>query len=744
MEILTSLALWIPLGIAGVMMPIVIHLLSRYRSRRIDWAAMELLRRAMVIRARRLRLEDLILLILRCLAVALLAVALAQLVLTAVGASWLGGGGKAAVVIAVDGSFSMSHRGAVHRRFDLARQRAEEVLATLSPGDPVTLIVMSDEPIIKLRNVAYDPEKVDAVLKGLAPTSGGLNLELCLDEIEKMVGEMKAPTRECYLITDGQGATWADASDAARKTLERLSDSCNVFLVPVGPERAENLAVTRLALASGTLRKGSLARYVVDVQNAGWAPHSDVIVQLTVDGTVVDMRTIDTIKARQTVSVPLFAQFDESGSHALSARLSKDRARQANDTLGIDDARYLVTEISETVNVLCVDGNPSDEAFRSETGYLAAALAPQAAAGSVVPGASGVNVSIVAAGNVENSRLFTYDIVILANVPEIPRDQAIALGAFVRRGGGLIVFPGNRTDPQLLNQIRDSQSGPLLPAELGEAIGTEPQQVGAARGGWAMEKKTTDHPVTRVLTALAQEQWSNIRFHRYFKLKPRDSGRVLLKLAPGGDPLLVEHAIGKGHVLLFASTANRRWTDMVVHPAYLMMVQQAVTYLTRKPSERPVQVSRPLVFELSPVGVPLTVGVHTPAGRDISVRVTDREGHKAVVLPAEHAGVYSVRWPENAPEMKAAVNVDAGESGIYVLRDDALEEAADKLSVAVIDVDDNVQAAVQESRIGQELWRTLLIVALIALVAEAVLSSLFVRRRGRSIPLPVRTVVGQV
>jgi len=73
---------------AGVLVPI-IHLLNRFR-RRMHWAAMELLRRALVMRSRRIKLEDFLLLPLRCLAVILLALAMSRPTITVSAAKWFG------------------------------------------------------------------------------------------------------------------------------------------------------------------------------------------------------------------------------------------------------------------------------------------------------------------------------------------------------------------------------------------------------------------------------------------------------------------------------------------------------------------------------------------------------------------------------------------------------------------------------------------------------------------------------
>ena len=51
----------------GVALPILAHLLNRYKVKRTDWAAMQFLNRSVRVRSRQLRLRDFILLCIRCL-----------------------------------------------------------------------------------------------------------------------------------------------------------------------------------------------------------------------------------------------------------------------------------------------------------------------------------------------------------------------------------------------------------------------------------------------------------------------------------------------------------------------------------------------------------------------------------------------------------------------------------------------------------------------------------------------------
>src|SRR5437016_7342714 len=73
---LNPIFFWV--GVGAVSAPIIIHLINRMRFRRVRWAAMEFLLKAQKRMKRKLIIEQLILLMLRCLLVFLVALLLAR------------------------------------------------------------------------------------------------------------------------------------------------------------------------------------------------------------------------------------------------------------------------------------------------------------------------------------------------------------------------------------------------------------------------------------------------------------------------------------------------------------------------------------------------------------------------------------------------------------------------------------------------------------------------------------------
>ena len=258
------------IGGLAISAPILIHLFNRFRYKQVEWGAMELLRKAVIVRKRKIRIEDLLLLTLRCLAILLLALALARPILTPEGAPWLGKNKDVSVVIALDVSFSMAHKSGVKARFERAADRVRDIAKTLKPGNPVTLMLCGDRPRFLLHNEPYNADTFETKLSNIVPLPERLNVDVCLDEIAsgKFLDEikLKAPIVEFYLVSDAQANSWSALSAKARESIQQLAGAGRVFFLPVAAEHAENLAIVDLSLKTSLNVKG----VTVDVKVANF------------------------------------------------------------------------------------------------------------------------------------------------------------------------------------------------------------------------------------------------------------------------------------------------------------------------------------------------------------------------------------------------------------------------------------------------------------------------------------------
>ncbi len=134
-------------GLAGIALPVIAHLLSRKKYDLVEWGAMQFLELDPSAK-RKIRLEELLLLLVRIGLVAMIAIALAR---PWIGSQWLGGFVSTQsrdVVLIVDGSYSMGWDPLGNGKTPHSRsmQLAREFLGDLLPGDSIQIIDAREQP----------------------------------------------------------------------------------------------------------------------------------------------------------------------------------------------------------------------------------------------------------------------------------------------------------------------------------------------------------------------------------------------------------------------------------------------------------------------------------------------------------------------------------------------------------------------------------------------------------------------
>ena len=323
---------WLLVAAVGVALPVLAHLLNRYQFKETNWAAMQFLNRTVRVRSRQIKLQDILLLILRCLALLLLALAFAQPAMEqADGFLAQLGERRAGVIIALDASYSMQHSDGTATRFERALKKIETITSQIRPGDPVTLILLGDEHRVLARNTAFNPDWFAGILRDQKATPGTLDLESVPRRLVELAEEMVAPQKEIYIVTDLQEQDW-------KQTIawKEVGQAAQVFIVPVTGDDA-NLAITGFDLVSGVLRQGTVARYQVTVRNCGSRPATNVRVTGLVDNVTADTKIIPAIAAGASERVSLFVPFQNPGPVSITAKLE-------SDALPVDDVQRAVAQ----------------------------------------------------------------------------------------------------------------------------------------------------------------------------------------------------------------------------------------------------------------------------------------------------------------------------------------------------------------------------------------------------------------
>ncbi len=419
--------------------PILIHLWNRRRYRETDWAAMKFLLAAMKKNRRRIQVEQLLLLIVRCAILLFFAIALADI--SCVGGSGLanfgGPGSSTHTVLVIDHSFSMAYGEEGQTRLDKAKEMARRIISDAAEGDGFTLLTMGRITKGVISEPAFDPDDVLRELDQITIDPGVAVLDLALAEIE---GTLRIASRDfprlrraqVCVLTDYGDVTWKDAaSQTSEQLLSKIEEQAVVRMFDFGQTQTTNSAIIGAKQLTPYVTPDEGVRFRVDVScdNASELPSQ--VLQMIVDGRLVSQKVVPFVDD-QVVSVEMTSVFNEPGTHQVEFRLD-------DDLLEVDNRWYVVVEVKQQIRVLCLaDDVPSLK-------FLQFALDPSDSI------QSSIKVDTMNASAMMDIDLLAYDAVYVSNVAQIAPEEAKVLRSFAQRGGGLVFFLGDRVQAASYN-----------------------------------------------------------------------------------------------------------------------------------------------------------------------------------------------------------------------------------------------------------------------------------------------------
>jgi hypothetical protein len=536
-------------GLIAASLPLLIHLLNRRRLNRIRFPAVRFILMSQKRISRSYRLRHWILLALRTTAVLLLALLLANPIFQT-GAGLFAGGGPVSLVILLDNSLSMTWSGD-GIGFKQAKEAARLLITSLGDSDRAAIVptsISGKEPIrLKLEK--------DVLLKELDQieiADGTANFSIALGRAYELLGE-PAGHKEIRLITDLGLTGWDNFS---MSSLKQVDAAIPVTAIHVGrKQKPLNVAVKEIRAAGQGIGVDLPLHLEAVVANFSDQEVKDVLVQLSIEGQNKDQK-LTSVPPRGDATVTLQTRLSQAGSHAGQLTIKKDG-------LAGNASMHFGVHAQEQLRVLVVDGDPQTSLVQSETFFLTRALNPAGESDS-----SQYLPTVIIPEGLSAAALDAYQVIVLCNVATLPDSFIAKLQNYLRGGGGLLIFGGDRLQPDHYN----AKLAQILQAPIRD------KKQGLEGSGEKIGKFELTHPALQSLSDnLLQESIKSARVWGYSRISA--SGKSVLMSLANGDPLLIEQKVGSGRVMFITTTADRDWSDLPVKTAYLPMIQSLTNYL---------------------------------------------------------------------------------------------------------------------------------------------------------------------
>ena len=513
-------------------------------------------------------------------------------------------------------------------RFARARTLAVQAIDRAPAGDQVAVVQFAGRAEV-LVEPGLDRAAARAAVARLQPSYGPTRYHAALASGLDLVGTR---TGRLVLVTDLQSSGWTSADAVG------VPARVSIALADVGP-LPPNVAITALGRTPQGLRVG--------LTSTGAARAVDV--ELSLDGRSL---------GRQRATLPADG-VGEVVFRGVTAIAGRARAQLGTpDGIPADDQRWLALDPRPGVRaaIIASPGAGLDDAV-----YVRRAL-------EAADGSAAWRVDVRPADRLqEAASLSGVAVAILVGTAGLDRRGAEGLRRFVENGGGLLVAVGPGVNVDLLA----TGLGPTFPR----------LRVGPpAETPYSLVPTDGRHPIFRLFDPDAGA-FDQARFSRIATIATTAPASVIARF-DNGAPALVDQAMGKGRLGVFASDLSNRWNDLVLQPAFVPWVVETASWLAAN---------------------------HAAPADLVAGDGASEAGSRPGVIDWRPAGA------AGAPPARLAVNVAVQESDPR-----RVSEAAFLAQVAR-DADDRVgaPAAALRQEAEQGWWRYGLVLMLIGLVVES-------------------------
>ena len=493
------------IGLLAIGIPVIIHLFSFRRARKVFFSNVEFLQAIQVQKKKSSKLKHLIILCLRIFAVACLVLAFARPIIPTKDKQVIEG--VQYIDVYVDNSFSMQTASTNGFLLDEAKQKAKEVAAAYKPGDRFRLttndlegkhqrFVSRDDFISFVEDVTYSSATV--------PVSFILR-----KQIENNRTDISRGKKNVYLLSDFQ----KNITDVENFPKDTLSEG--VWLVPLKGSRSNNLYVDSVWFDTPFFHEGNQVAVYSRIVNAGEESVEKIPVKLEINGKQRAVASVD-LQAGASQVVPLNFTITEQGILHADVRIT-------DYPIVFDDAYFLTILVQERVPVLVISGTSSNK-------YLDRLFAADSA----------FRYRTVLENKMSYENFAAQNLIVLNEPERISSGLGQELQKFVEEGGSLFLIPSAKTDVVSYENAFSSMRIPLY----GEWVEKESRVVSFNK----------EHSLYKGVFEKIPENIELPIAFRYLQMKvPQASSTEVLMTLQTGDPFLTSTSTGRGKVYMLAS-----------------------------------------------------------------------------------------------------------------------------------------------------------------------------------------------
>jgi len=664
---LNSAAMWL---LPAILLPIIFHLFFRLRRQVREFPSLMFFLRIDPRLSAKRKIHEWLILLLRCLFLALLILALLRPIL-----GTRSSGENVARLILIDNSGSMAANAAGGiSKLTLASRATEAVLTAAHPGDSTAVQLMLPDPTSTLSGkLDAAPAAVRDALGNLTPGDGAAPVAKSIRAALATLDTAKQPLRELHIVTDLQKANWSRGEIGPEATNCRII----VHRIESAPLVAGSVSLAAADAPARAIPAGRVTPIHFVLQNVG-AATAHVRIN-SADDSGRNFSHDAEIGAGGSLPEALTFSFPTPGFHWAQVWLEGDAAPSANRA----ELGFFCTDVRKAIFA----GN------KTSFGALPFAIAPGGNADL-----SGIEADYVDAGRLD-AMLAAKPLAVALTWDAIPSDSA--LQDYVRQGGTLFLLPASDSGASIAKST-PSWLG-ASPGVLNKPSAPEP----------AVLLRPGDEIWRDLLDSAGQPQLGALRVFQYVPLQTGAEWQALIASARGA-PLLARRPLDRGQIIAGGLAFTPKWSSLPLKASFVVLMQNAV--FGAQAGHLPLQSIRAgddFRFEMPDVQTTV---------KSLAGAALEWQGVAHDFPGFSRAGIYAITQRDRSSWL--AVSADAGEADPHFLPlgpVPLLHNVASDV-VPLVHAEDITRVGAAQAT-GAPLYRWLLLVALLLLLAETWLAN---------------------
>jgi len=672
------------LGLISVSIPLLIHLFAKKKQKVIHFSTLRFLKILQPQKLRRIQLKQIVLMIIRSLIILFLILGFSRPVCKK-SASINRGNASSVMSFIIDCSLSLKRNGMLEE----LKRNLQSAVNIMKPNDRASLVLTQGSKQAP-NPVLYNQQSLKRMVDDIDISFFKGDVIVKVFESMEFLDKQRELNKEIFIFTDLQFSEWEAEKDSSLLH----SWEGNIFIIPIQGED-KNIAVTQNRIKSGLFHSEAMIDVFADIENYSDNNINDLLVRISLDDKTVDQTTIN-LKDNEKKRVTFNGIQVNEGWH--------------NGNISVQDGIFPYDNISyftyhsQSKKKVFLIGNEIND-------ILPVKLCLAAQDNKNIK----YEIENFVVGSAWSEKLDSSDVIVFSNYPYFKASEVEDLKQFLQQGGGIVFFMGDRIDIKRLNQHFFQ---PVAEITLGNVT----QSKEPSKSSLRIRNVDYGHLLFQHIFEKGKENFKSP--HIFKSIESISKSFIPIMELSNGYPFMAEKDVLRGKIIFISTALQQKWSDFVNSTIFAPLMIRSIGYLS---IDEKIQSDYNIVGDnmklfINPESLQGEFYVEDPEGRRIVVR-PEIESEKIFLESGStlKPGIYSFYHNTNQLGIKA-VNVDNRESDFSVIDQSEIREFFPDADIHFITNVNALDQVVSKSRFGKELWREMILLALVLLVIEMFLA----------------------